>query len=69
MGRNNDSLWGGIDSSNKGKFKDGYDNLQQFNVTWAHRCNEAGTVLTSTEAYYMDAVSSAVQDRINYHKF
>src|SRR5258706_8119431 len=27
---NNDSLWGGIDSLNGGKFKDGHDNLQQF---------------------------------------
>jgi len=33
-----------------GKFKDGHDNLQQFNLTWTHRFNEAGTLLTSTEA-------------------
>ena len=50
---NNDSLWGGIDSLNGGKFKDGHDNLQQFNLTWTHRFNEAGTLLTSTEAYYI----------------
>ena len=30
---NNDSLFGGIDSINGGKFKAGHDNLQQFNLT------------------------------------
>lgn len=30
---NNDSIFGGIDSINNGKFKGGHDNLQQSNVT------------------------------------
>jgi hypothetical protein len=50
---NNDSIFGGIDSINNGKFKAGHDNLQQFNVTWTHRFNETGTFLTTTEAYYI----------------
>jgi len=49
---NNDSLWGGIDSIGSGKFTAGHDHLQQDNLTWTHRFNQKGTVLTSTEAYY-----------------
>jgi len=62
---NNDSLWGGIDSLNGGKFKDGHDNLQQFNLTWTHRFDEAGTLLTSTEAYYIFQTNSLVGGTVN----
>ena len=34
---NNDSIYGGIDSVNNGKFKNFHDNLQQSNVTWTHQ--------------------------------
>ncbi|HEY6334175.1 MAG TPA: outer membrane beta-barrel protein [Blastocatellia bacterium] len=50
---NNDSIFGGIDSVNDGHFKDDHDNLQQFNLTWSHRLNSTGTVVTMTEAYYI----------------
>jgi hypothetical protein len=50
---NNDSIFGGIDSINNGHFKAGHDNLQQSNLTWSHRFNSKGTVVTSTEAYYI----------------
>jgi hypothetical protein len=59
---NNDSLWGGIDSLNGGKFKDGHDNLQQFNLTWTHRFNE---VLTSTEAYYIFQTHALIGGTVN----
>src|ERR1700722_15142302 len=62
---NNDSLWGGIDSLNGGKFKGGHDNLQQFNLTWTHRFNEAGTLLTSTEAYYIFQTHALVGGTVN----
>jgi Putative beta-barrel porin-2, OmpL-like. bbp2 len=62
---NNDSLWGGIDSLNGGKFKDGHDNLQQFNLTWTHRFNEARTFLTSTEAYYIFQTYAPVGGTVN----
>ncbi len=62
---NNDSLWGGIDSLNGGKFKDGHDNLQQFNLTWTHRFNEAGTLLTSTEAYYIFQTHALIGGTVN----
>lgn len=48
---NNDSLWGGVNSLNNGKFKSNHDNLQQFNLTWTHRFTEK--FFTSTEAYYL----------------
>jgi Putative beta-barrel porin-2, OmpL-like. bbp2 len=62
---NNDSLWGGIDSLNGGKFKDGHDNLQQFNLTWTHRFNDAGTLVTSTEAYYLFQTHALVGGTVN----
>jgi Putative beta-barrel porin-2, OmpL-like. bbp2 len=62
---NNDSLGGGIDSLNGGKFKDGHDNLQQFNLTWTHRFNEAGTLVTSTEAYYIFQTHALVSGTVN----
>lgn len=48
---NNDSLWGGINSVNSGRFKGFHDDLQQFNLTWTHRFNEG--FLITTEAYYI----------------
>jgi putative OmpL-like beta-barrel porin-2 len=62
---NNDSLYGGIDSLNGGKFKDGHDNLQQFNVTWTHRFNKRGTFLTSTETYYLFQAHALVGGTVN----
>ena len=62
---NNDSIYGGIDSVNNGNFKDGHDNLQQSNVTWTHRFNEAGTLLTSTEAYYIYQFNALVGGTVN----
>src|SRR5260370_2684959 len=62
---NNDSLWCRIDSLNVGKFTDGHDNLQQFNLTWTHRFNEAGTLLTSTEAYYIFQTHALISGTVN----
>jgi hypothetical protein len=62
---NNDSIYGGIDSVNNGNFKGGHDNLQQSNVTWTHRFNEAGTFLTSTEAYYIYQFNALVGGTVN----
>jgi len=49
---NNDSIYGGVANLNNGKFKGNFDNTQQFNVTWSHRFNEKGTIVTMTEAWY-----------------
>jgi len=62
---NNDSLYGGIDSINNGKFKDGHDNLQQSNLTWTHRFNDKGTILTTTEAYYLYQSHALVGGTVN----
>jgi len=62
---NNDSLWGGIDSLNGGRFRGGHDNLQQFNLTWTHRFNERGTFLTSTETYYEFQTHALVGGTVN----
>jgi hypothetical protein len=62
---NHDSIFGGIDSINNGKFKAGHDNLQQFNVTWTHRFNETGTFLTTTEAYYIYQSHALVGGTVN----
>lgn len=62
---NNDSLWGGIDSLNGGKFTDGHDNLQQFNLTWTHRFNGRGTFLTTTETYYIFQTHALVGGTVN----
>ena len=48
---NNDSLWGGINSLNDGKYRGNHDNLQQFNVSWTHRFTER--FFTITELYYL----------------
>jgi hypothetical protein len=61
---NYDSLFGGIDSINNGKFKGGHDNLQQFNLTGTHRFNETGTFLTTTEAYYIYQSQERRTDRV-----
>ena len=62
---NDDSLYGGIDSINNGKFKAGHDNLQQSNLTWTHRFNKKGTILTTTEAYYIYQSHSLVGGTVN----
>jgi hypothetical protein len=63
---NNDSIFGGIDSINNGKFKGFHDNLQQSNVTWTHRFNEAGTFLTTTEAYYIYQSHALIGGTVNF---
>ncbi len=62
---NNDSLWGGIDSINTGRFKAGHDDLQQDNLTWTHRFNRTGSFLTSTEAYYIYQSGALVGGTVN----
>jgi hypothetical protein len=62
---NNDSLWGGIDSINAGRFKAGHDDLPQDNLTWTHRFNKAGTILTSTEVYYLCQSGALVGGTVN----
>jgi len=62
---NNDSIYGGIDSINGGRFKAGHDNLQQSNLTWTHRFNESGTFLTSTEAYYIYQSGALIGGTVN----
>jgi hypothetical protein len=63
--RNNDSLYGGIDSINNSHFKGGHDNLQQFNLTWTHRFNERGTFVTSTEVYYIYQTHALLGGTVN----
>ena len=63
---NNDSIFGGIDSINNGKFKTGHDNLQQSNVTWTHRFSEKGTFFTTTEAYYIYQSHALVGGTVNF---
>ena len=48
---NNDSLWGGIDSINRGHFKADHDNLQEVALTWTHRFCPEFHILT--EVYYL----------------
>src|SRR5216684_4335720 len=63
---NNDSIFGGIDSINNGHFKGGHDNLQQSNLTWTHRFNEAGSFLTTTEAYYIYQSHALIGGTVNF---
>ncbi|HEV2665881.1 MAG TPA: outer membrane beta-barrel protein, partial [Blastocatellia bacterium] len=63
---NNDSIYGGIDSINNGRFKGFHDNLQQSNITWTHRFNEEGTFVTSTEAYYIYQNRALVGGTVNF---
>jgi hypothetical protein len=48
---NNDSIWGGIDSFNGGKFKADHDNLQEFGLVWSHRFSNEFFMLS--EFYYI----------------
>ena len=61
---NNDSLWGGINSFNNGKFKGDHTNLQQFNLTWSHRFTE--NFFTETEAYYIYQLDAAKGGTCNF---
>ena len=61
---NNDSLWGGINSLNGGKFKGNHTNLQQFNLTWSHRFTE--TFYTETEVYYIYQHDAAMGGTCNF---
>lgn len=62
---NNDSIWGGIDSINTGRFQAGHDDLQQDNLTWTHRFNKKGTFFTSTEGYYLYQSGALVGGTVN----
>lgn len=61
---NNDSLWGGINSLNGGKFKGNHTNLQQYNLTWSHRFTEK--FFTETEAYYINQLDAAKGGTCNF---
>jgi Putative beta-barrel porin-2, OmpL-like. bbp2 len=63
---NNDSIFGGINSANNGRFKGFHDNLQQSNITWTHRFNEKGTFVTATEAYYIWQNRALVGGTVNF---
>jgi len=63
---NNDSIYGGINSINNGRFKGFHDNLQQSNITWTHRFNEKGTFVTATEAYYIYQSHALVGGTVNF---
>jgi hypothetical protein len=62
----NDSIYGGINSANNGRFKGFHDNLQQYNITWTHRFNEKGTFVTATEAYYIWQNRALVGGTVNF---
>ena len=61
---NNDSLWGGINSLNDGKFRDNQDNIQQVNLTWTHRFTEK--IFTTTETYYRYEFDAAKGGTCNF---
>ena len=61
---NNNSLWGGMNSLNGGKFKGNHTNLQQFNLTWSHRFTEK--FFTETEAYYIYQLDAAKGGTCNF---
>lgn len=61
---NNNSLWGGINALNGGKFKGNHTNLQQFNLTWSHRFTD--TFFTETEAYYIYQQDAAKGGTCNF---
>ena len=61
---NNDSLWGGINSVNNGKFKGNHDNLQQFNLDWTHRFTEQ--FFSATEMYYIYQFDAALGGSCNF---
>ncbi|HYW73091.1 MAG TPA: outer membrane beta-barrel protein [Pyrinomonadaceae bacterium] len=63
---NNDTIYGGINSINNGRFKGFHDNLQQQNITWTHRFNEKGTFVTATEAYYIWQNRALVGGTVNF---
>ncbi|HEU0177160.1 MAG TPA: outer membrane beta-barrel protein, partial [Blastocatellia bacterium] len=63
---NNDSIYGGINSINNGRFKGFHDNLQQSNITWSHRFNEKGTFVTMTETYYIYQSHALVGGTVNF---
>lgn len=61
---NNDSLWGGINSVNSGRFKGNHDDLQQFNLTWTHRFTERFFI--ATEIYYIYQYDAALGGTCNF---
>ncbi len=42
-----------------------HDNLQQFNLTWSHRFNKRGTVITMTEAYLLYSIDALTGGTVN----
>lgn len=61
---NKNSLWGGMNSLNGGKFKGNHTNLQQFNLTWSHQFTD--TFFTETEAYYIYQRDAALGGSCNF---
>lgn len=61
---NNDSIWGGIDSINRGRFKGHHDNLQEFAFTWTHRFCPEFHILT--EVYYLYQYNARVGGTCNF---
>jgi hypothetical protein len=55
---NNDSLWGGIDCYNGGKFRGDQDNLQEFSLAWTHRFTKKFFI--ATQVYYIYQIDSPV---------
>lgn len=42
-----------------------HDNLQQFNLTWQHRFNKKGTIVTMTEAYFLYQYNALTGGTVN----
>lgn len=61
---NNNSLWGGVNSFNGGKYKANHTNLQQFNLTWSHRFTE--NLFTETEGYYIYQLDALAGGTCNF---
>lgn len=61
---NNDSLWGGVNSVNGGRFKGYHDNLQQYNFTWTHRFT--AKFFTATEMYFVYQYDGAKGGTCNF---
>ena len=61
---NQNSLWGGVNSFNGGRYKDNHTNLQQFNLTWSHRFTD--DLLTETEGYYIYQLDAKAGGTCNF---
>ena len=67
---NKDSLFGGIDSIGRGKYKVGHDDLQVLALTWSHKFDDK--LQTMTEGYYIfqrDALTGGSVTNGNPHPY